>query len=195
MIRQKLVVVGDGAIGKTSLLIVFTKDKFPHEDKVPKMFESGLVDYKVDGEYIELALWETTSDRGEDFVRLRPLGYFDTNAFLFCYSIENRVSFENILTYWIPEVQKHCPNVPIILCGNKLIDLRDDQETLTNLEKQNQTPVTKEEGIKMAADINAYAYVECSAKTKEGVREVFEEAVRAAFTYVPPKRKTKCDML
>jgi len=105
-----------------------------------------------------LGLWDTGG--GEDYAQLRPLCYPKTNVFLLCYDIGYRVSFENIPTYWIPEVQQHCPTVPIILCGNKL-DLRDDQETLTNLEKQNQTPVTKEEGIKMAADINAYAYVEC----------------------------------
>jgi len=191
MVQQKLVILGDGAIGKTALFIVFAKNKFPYE-YIPTVYDNEVVEITVDGKDVLLGLWDTGG--GEDYARLRPLCYPQTDVFLLCFDIGGRVSFENIPTYWFPEVQHHCPTVPTILCGNKL-DLRDDQETLTKLEKQNQTPVTKKEGIKMAADINAYAYVECSAKTKEGVREVFEEAVRAAFTYVPPKKGKKCYLL
>ena len=44
-----------------------------------------------------------------------------------------------------------------------------------------QEPVKPEEGRTMAEKINAFAYLECSAKSKEGVREVFETATRAAL--------------
>lgn len=57
-IRKKLVIVGDGACGKTCLLIVFSKDQFP-EVYVPTVFENYVADIEVDGKQIELALWDT----------------------------------------------------------------------------------------------------------------------------------------
>lgn len=56
--RKKLVIVGDGACGKTSLLIVFSKDTFP-EVYVPTVFENYVADIKVDDKLVQLALWDT----------------------------------------------------------------------------------------------------------------------------------------
>ncbi len=60
-------------------------------------------------------------------------------------------------------------------------DLRGDSNTIKELSKMKQEPVKPEEGRAMAEKINAFAYLECSAKSKEGVREVFETATRAAL--------------
>ncbi len=60
-------------------------------------------------------------------------------------------------------------------------DLRNDPNTIKELGKMKQEPVKPEEGRTMAEKINAFAYLECSAKSKEGVREVFETATRAAL--------------
>ncbi|KAF9412216.1 GTP-binding protein Rho1, partial [Podila epigama] len=57
-IRRKLVIVGDGACGKTSLLIVFSRGVFPTKH-VPTVFENYVTDVQVDGKNIELALWDT----------------------------------------------------------------------------------------------------------------------------------------
>lgn len=62
-----------------------------------------------------------------------------------------------------------------------LQDLRNDPNTIKELSKMKQEPVKPEEGRAMAEKINAFAYLECSAKSKEGVREVFETATRAAL--------------
>lgn len=97
-----------------------------------------------------------------------------------CFSIDSPDSLENIPEKWTPEVKHFCPNVPIILVGNKK-DLRNDPSTIKELAKMKQEPVKPEEGRAMAEKINAFAYLECSAKSKEGVREVFETATRAAL--------------
>ncbi|CAN8004711.1 unnamed protein product, partial [Ixodes pacificus] len=97
-----------------------------------------------------------------------------------CFSIDSPDSLENIPEKWTPEVRHFCPNVPIILVGNKK-DLRLDPHTMRELAKMKQKPVAPEEGRAMAEKINAYGYLECSAKTKDGVREVFETATRAAL--------------
>ena len=186
-IRKKLVIVGDGACGKTCLLIVFSKDQFP-EVYVPTVFENYVADIEVDGKQVELALWDTAGQ--EDYDRLRPLSYPDTDVILMCFSIDSPDSLENIPEKWTPEVKHFCPNVPIILVGNKK-DLRNDNGTIKELAKMKQKPVTLEEGRAMAEKINAYGYLECSAKTKEGVREVFETATRAALQ-VKRRNRKKC---
>ena len=176
-IRKKLVIVGDGACGKTCLLIVFSKDQFP-EVYVPTVFENYVADIAVDGKTVELALWDTAGQ--EDYDRLRPLSYPDTDVILMCFSIDSPDSLENIPEKWTPEVKHFCPNVPIILVGNKK-DLRNDDKTKMELAKMKQEPVKNEEGAAMGDKINAYCFMECSAKTKEGVREVFYAATKAAL--------------
>ncbi|XP_028129203.1 ras-like GTP-binding protein Rho1 [Diabrotica virgifera virgifera] len=188
-IRKKLVIVGDGACGKTCLLIVFSKDQFP-EVYVPTVFENYVADIEVDGKQVELALWDTAGQ--EDYDRLRPLSYPDTDVILMCFSVDSPDSLENIPEKWTPEVKHFCPNVPIILVGNKK-DLRNDPTTINELKKMKQEPVKPQDGRSMAEKINAFAYLECSAKSKEGVREVFENATRAALQ-VKKKKKPRCVM-
>ncbi|CAH1976197.1 unnamed protein product [Acanthoscelides obtectus] len=188
-IRKKLVIVGDGACGKTCLLIVFSKDQFP-EVYVPTVFENYVADIEVDGKQVELALWDTAGQ--EDYDRLRPLSYPDTDVILMCFSVDSPDSLENIPEKWTPEVKHFCPNVPIILVGNKK-DLRNDPATISELKKMKQEPVKPQDGRAMAEKINAFAYLECSAKSKEGVREVFENATRAALQ-VKKKKKPRCVM-
>ena len=184
-IRKKLVIVGDGACGKTCLLIVFSKDQFP-EVYVPTVFENYVADIEVDNKQVELALWDTAGQ--EDYDRLRPLSYPDTDVILMCFAIDSPDSLENIPEKWIPEVKHFCPSIPVILVGNKK-DLRNDIQTIQELGKRSQKPVTPEEGKTMKEKIKAVEYIECSAKTKEGVNEVFTNATRAALQKKKRKRE------
>jgi len=190
-LRKKLVIVGDGACGKTCLLIVFSKDQFP-EVYVPTVFENYVADIVVDGKQVELALWDTAGQ--EDYDRLRPLSYPDTDVILMCFSIDNPDSLENITEKWTPEVKHFCPSVPIILVGNKK-DLRNDPATIEELGKQKLWPVKTDEGRSVSERIGAAAYVECSARTKEGIREVFEVATRNALKTKKNKKRRKCMIL
>ncbi|XP_062136606.1 ras-like GTP-binding protein Rho1 isoform X3 [Drosophila sulfurigaster albostrigata] len=111
-----------------------------------------------------------------------------------CFSIDLPDSLENIQDKWIPEVKHFCPNVPIILVGNKR-DLRYDHETIKELAMRKQMPVTADEGLTMGEIVNAFAYLECSAKMQEGVREVFETATRASLQVNKKRKKRKCVLL
>ncbi|XP_012720585.1 transforming protein RhoA [Fundulus heteroclitus] len=190
-IRKKLVIVGDGACGKTCLLIVFSKDQFP-EVYVPTVFENYIADIEIDGKQVELALWDTAGQ--EDYDRLRPLSYPDTDVILMCYSIDSPDSLENITEKWTSEVRHFCPNVPIILVGNKK-DLRNDENTRKELAKMKQEPVKTEEGKDVAMRIGAFGFLECSAKTKDAVRDVFELATRAALQVKKSKTMKGCVLL
>lgn len=189
-LRRKLVVVGDGACGKTCLLIVFSKNQFP-EVYVPTVFENYVADIDVDGKQIELALWDTAGQ--EDYDRLRPLSYPDTNVLLICFSVDNPDSLENVPEKWVPEVRHFCPNVPFVLVGCKR-DLRNDPNTIAELKKMGQKPVSYEEGQMVAMKIVAHSYIECSAKSRDNVREVFETATRAGMT-ARKKKAGGCGLL
>ena len=191
VIRKKLVIVGDGACGKTCLLFVFSQDEFP-EFYAPTVFENYVADIEVNGKMVELALWDTAGQ--ETYDRLRPLSYPDTDVILMCFSVDNPDSLENIPEKWTPEVRHFCPNVPIILVGNKK-DLRNDENVKKELSKIKQTPVKSEEGSLMCERIKGYAYLECSAKTREGVRDVFETAVKAALKSKKKPGRRRCPIL
>jgi Ras-related C3 botulinum toxin substrate 1 len=120
---------------------------------------------------------------------LRPLSYPQTDVFLLCFSIISPSSFENVSAKWYPEVSHHCPNTPIILVGTKL-DLRDDRETIERLREKGLAPITYEQGMAKAKEVNAVKYLECSALTQKGLKNVFDEAIRAVIA-PPPKKKDK----
>ena len=189
-IRRKLVIVGDGACGKTCLLFAFTKDEFP-DKYIPTVFENYVSDIEVDGKLVELALWDTAGQ--EDYDRLRPLSYPDTDVILMCFSVDSHDSLENIQAKWVPEVRHFCPNVPFLLIATKK-DLRNDPATRATLAREKLEVIRPEQGKAMAEKVGAYAYLESSAKSREGVREVFLTATRAALQK-KSKRRGRCNLL
>jgi len=184
-IRRKLVIVGDGACGKTCLLIVFSKGTFP-EVYIPTVFENYVADVEVDGKHVELALWDTAGQ--EDYDRLRPLSYPDSHVILICFAIDSPDSLDNVQEKWISEVMHFCAGLPIILVGCKK-DLRRDPKTIEMLKRHGQRTVSSEEGMAVAQKIGARQYLECSAKLGEGVREVFQHATRVALLSRNPRAK------
>jgi len=183
----KLVVVGDGAVGKTCLLISYTSDTFPSK-YVPTVFDNYSANVMVDNKTISLGLWDTAGQ--EDYDRLRPLSYPQTDLFLICFSIASHTSFQNVKTKWWPEVTHHCPNSKIILVGTK-IDLRDDKATLDKLAEKGQSCITFAQGEALAKQIKAVCYMECSALTQKGLKNVFDEALKCVIFPDRGRRKAK----
>jgi len=72
-------------------------------------------------------------------------------------------------------VHHHCPGVPCLIVGTQ-IDLRDDSQVIEKLARQKQRPVTNEQGERLARELGAVKYVECSALTQKGLKNVFDEA-------------------
>ncbi|XP_057626401.1 rho-related GTP-binding protein RhoG-like [Chionomys nivalis] len=155
----KCVVVGDGAVGKTCILICYTTNAFPKE-YIPTVFDSYSAQSAVDGSIVNLNLWDTAGQ--EEYDRLRTLSYPQTNVFVICFSIANPPSFENVRHKWHPEVCHHCPDVPILLVGTKK-DLRAQPDTLRCLKEQGQAPITPQQGQALAKQIHAVRYLERSA--------------------------------
>ncbi|XP_050704680.1 uncharacterized protein LOC126990169 [Eriocheir sinensis] len=172
--RLKVVVVGDNTVGKNSLLISYITGKF-HEPYVHKMYEyTGT--HTVDGVSYPLFMLRTAAK--EDYDRLRPLSYHGAHVFILCFALDNRASFENVSSKWLPELHKHCPKTPIVLVGTKM-DVR------------NLDVLMPHDGKELVERHQVSKYVECSAKTQEGLQEVFDAVVRAAIAAVA-QRSRRC---
>ena len=158
------------------------------------MFDNYSANVTIDGKTINLGLWDTASREESD--RLRPLGYPGTDIFLLCFSVVTPSAYDNIRTKWYPEITYHAPNVPYLVVGTKT-DLRDDKETVSRLAERKLQPMTRAQGEKLAKDIGAVKYVECSALTQDGLKEVFDQAMRAVIHHVPKKvsNKHSCQLL
>jgi small GTP-binding protein len=163
--RVKIVVVGDGGCGKTCLLISYARGEFP-QTYVPTIFENYISQVQgVDGKVVELSLWDTAGQ--EEYDRLRPLSYPDTNVLLVCYAVDNRISLQNVRDKWAPEVKLFCEDVPIILVGTKL-DM---------FSSAGRDSVDYEAAEELAREIDAIKHIRCSAKTTENIRDVFNAAL------------------
>lgn len=169
-IRRKLVIVGDGACGKTSLLCSFALGEFPKEYQ-PTVFDNYVAEIRLDEKPVQLALWDTAGQ--EEYERLRPMSYSKSHVILIAFALDTPDSLENVTTKWIEEVRSICgPTIPVILVGCKA-DVRPHPIPAGF--------VTPEQGEEVRKQIGARAYKECSALKIEGVDEVFETATRASM--------------
>ncbi|ORY90528.1 small GTPase superfamily [Syncephalastrum racemosum] len=184
-VPRKVVIVGDGGCGKTSLLNVFARGYFPGLYE-PAIFDNHVKDVQVDGRTVELAMWDTAGQ--EDFKRIRSLAYEDTHVFMICFSVDSRDSLDNITEHWIHEVQGHTPNAKFVLIALKC-DLRDDKAAL--VKQGGDEPILYDEGLAVARMIHAMSYVECSAKHNRGVQMCFEQVARIAMRVRLKKERKK----
>ena len=184
MRNVKTVVVGDGANGKTCMLVSYTTNTFP-KDYIPTVFDNYAATVMVDGVPINLALWDTAGQG--DYDRLRPLSYSQTDVFLITFSLTNRTSFENVKSKWSYEIKQFDACAPIILVGTKL-DMRDTAPPGTT--------VSYQEGETLKHMINAHHYIECSALTQQNLKHLFDQTIRVALqqqkTKSPPSHCCPC---
>jgi len=185
-VQRKLVLLGDGACGKTSLLNVFTRGYFPTVYE-PTVFENYVHDIFVDNVHIELSLWDTAGQ--EEFDRLRSLSYDDTHTIMLCFSVDSKDSLENVESKWVGEIAENCQGVKLVLVALKC-DLRekhsdeeeDDAGDHAQEGKEGKEFIDYKQGLEVAERIQALRYLECSAKKNRGVNEAFTEAARVALS-------------
>ncbi|KAM4690225.1 rho-related GTP-binding protein RhoV [Rhinophrynus dorsalis] len=175
----KCVLVGDGAVGKTSLVVSYTINGYPTEYQ-PTALDTFSVQVLVDGAPVRIQLCDTAGQ--EDFDKLRALCYPDTDVFLVCFSVVNPSSFQNVVEKWIPEIRAHSPHTPVVLVGTQA-DLRDDVNVLINLSRCQVRPVSESQAQAVAQKIRAQTYIECSALTQKNLKEVFDTAILSAVKH------------
>eukprot|EP01083_Nonionella_stella_P129839 393996_1 len=169
MQNLKFLFVGSGAVGKTCTLISYTTNAFPGE-YIPTVFDNYSANVMVGGCPVQIGLWDTAGQ--EDYDRLRPLSYPQTDCFFIVYSISSRASFENIASCWIPELTHHCGPVnkmAVMIVGNKC-DL------------VGQRAVSTQEAIDLAKQ-HGVGFVEISALTQHNLKFLFDTAIRYTLNF------------
>lgn len=176
--HKKLVIVGDGGCGKTSMLTAFATGVFP-ENPQATLLETVITNVNVGNKKVRLSLCDTAGQ--ETYDRLRTRSYTDAAVVVVVFSIDAPDSLDNVETRWNPEIRHFCFKIPCLVVGNKK-DLRNCPDTVEELRERRLSPVTYKEGAAMAKKIKAKAYMECSALDKQGVQEVFQRAARLAIS-------------
>jgi small GTP-binding protein len=169
----KIVVVGDGAVGKTSFLISFTMMAFPTE-YVPTTFDNFNAVYEFEGAQIFLGLWDTAGQA--EFEKMRPMSYKESDVYLLFFSVVNPTSLENIKLRWVEEIRFHSPTAPLFLVGTQT-DSREDEEIILDLQSKGKEPVSAREAQEVAREIGAVSYFEISARNME-FGGIFDELIR-----------------
>ncbi|TPX37291.1 hypothetical protein SeMB42_g06958 [Synchytrium endobioticum] len=184
--QRKLVIVGDGACGKTALLMVQSGQPFP-EKYFPTIFENFVSTVDLPGnKKVQLSLWDTAGQ--EDYDRLRPLSYTDTDVVILVFELVGWDSYNNIQEKWAPELRHFLPNVPIILVGTKK-DLRDDMVYASD---KSTAVIPPSFGHQLMTRIGACQYMETSAKNNEGVNELFKTAAKIATKQSRRRNNRNC---
>ncbi|MHA1145103.1 MAG: GTP-binding protein [Candidatus Helarchaeota archaeon] len=157
----KIIVVGDGAVGKTALSVRFTQGKFQDDYKMTIGVDFAVKMMDVDGKRIKCQIWDTGGQ--ERFSYLRPLYYSGAVGGLVVFDKTYRPSFNNI-PKWFQEVRDNRgPDIPLVLCGNK-VDLPDWQ-------------VDTQEAVNLGRSYKA-PYHDVSAKSGQSVDDAFVTLVK-----------------
>ncbi|KAL9641952.1 hypothetical protein ABK040_004009 [Willaertia magna] len=160
----KIVTVGDGAVGKTCMLMTLSVNfsDIKNVGYIPSVLENYNLNVTFNNlkEGYNINIWDTAGQ--SEYDRLRTLSYYSTDILLLCFSVVDEWSFEHIVETWITEIQHYCPEKPFILCGTK-IDLRENKKLSFHLGMCNFAPFCKEEGEALAKKVGAIAYVETSS--------------------------------
>lgn len=120
------------------------------------------------------------------------MSYPDTNVVLICFSVDNPTSAANVVDVWNPEIRHFCGACPVILVACK-IDLRTDTRTMERLKQAGEKLLTTETGQKLAGQIKADGYMECSAKTREGIHDLFIQAAQLSLQKrLPSQGRRQC---
>ena len=162
----KIGLVGDGAVGKTTFLLSYTAKSFLTE-YTPTIFDNFCQIEPVGNDVFNVSLWDTAGQDEYSTYRAGCYNNCNFDVFLLCFSVTQRSSFRNIKNKWILELKKYSPNVPVIVVGTQM-DLRDDND---------KEHISKKEGEKMAKELKAKRYVECTSKDYETTHNVILAAI------------------
>ncbi|KAI0525449.1 P-loop containing nucleoside triphosphate hydrolase protein [Xylaria bambusicola] len=175
--KMRFVFVGDAACGKSSVLLRFYRDTFTQHYS-PTHYELFHKVVAVDEQDTDIELWDTAGDIALE--QLARLSYLAWDAVFLCFSVNSVRSFNNARTQWITQIRRYTRGAPLIFVGTKT-DQRVGASLWAPLYPNLETRITATEGAMTATAIGATRYVECSAKTGQGIVGVFEEGVRAVY--------------
>ena len=173
----------DEITDKQLILLSYTQNKkYDYYDKdcfIPTVFDNYSSNVTFEDMTINLQLWST--QRQENYKKLRPLSYPQTDIFLICFSLVYPSSLESVENEWLPEIREHCPGTPFILVGTRS-DYRDEfDQHAEEYKARGWEPIAYEKGLEMKNKLGGNDYIECSTRTFKNITKVFEAAMNAVI--------------
>ena len=171
----KITVIGDGAVGKTSLIKKYTQGSFQKDYISTLGTQFSKYEENIDGEKVGLYLWDIAGQ--DSFQALRQRFYIGSSGAIIVFSHDPAQddSYTHV-SRWLDDLKKHCGNIPIILFGNK-VDLVDDGD----LESNPNLPTSDAIVEKFAKDNRFIGYYKTSALTGNGVTDAFKALVKKLY--------------
>jgi small GTP-binding protein len=172
----KITIIGDAAVGKTSLIRKYTKGEFQKQYISTLGTQFSRYEELIDGTKVELILWDIAGQAAFEVMRQNFYTGSSGAILVFSHSPEQSESFKSV-DGWLSEVKEHCGNIPVVLFGNK-IDLVNEEELKTNQNFE-------------ASDLNVNNYIQSknilgyyktSALTGQGVTEGFKSLVTILYS-------------
>ncbi len=164
----KITVIGDGGVGKTSLIKKYTKGSFKKEYIKTLGAQFSKYDEKIENSAVKLFFWDIAGQK--EFSFMRPTFYKGSKAAIIVFSLApNEIdnSFKHI-SEWHEDIKKYCGNIPIVLFGNKM-DLVNDEEL-------------DESRVEEIVDKRDFlGYYKTSAKTGNGVYKSFQAIIKDLY--------------
>jgi len=159
----KMLIVGDSGVGKSSILLRFTDDNFDEDQPCTIGVDFKIKKMNFGGKRLNLTIWDTAGQ--EKFRSLTSSYYRGTQGIVLVYDVTNKKSFEH-LNLWLREIETYSTNEDVVklLVGNKI-------------DKQDERQVSREQGVNYARS-KEMVFIECSAKTRLGIQQTFEELVQ-----------------
>ncbi|MGQ4873032.1 MAG: Rab family GTPase [Promethearchaeia archaeon] len=165
----KITVIGDGAVGKTSLIKKYTQGSFQKDYIKTLGAQFSKYDEEIEGDTVKLFFWDIAGQQEFDF--MRPTFYKGSKAAIIVFSLENnehgKESFEHIVD-WHEDIKKYCGDLPIVLFGNK-VDLVDESK------------LDDSKVLELVKERNFLGYYKTSAKTGSGVYEAFQAIIKELY--------------
>jgi len=160
----KIVIVGDSGSGKSSILSRYVDEKFTHDHISTIGVDFVIHNVEYNGKLIKLQIWDTAGQCR--FRTISSMYYKGAHAAIIVFSIDNRKSFENLLS-WIEELDKY-DNYPKIIVGNKSDKIEQREVYYTE--------------AKEFCDRYNILYIETSAKNNININKLFEEIINDVYT-------------
>ena len=173
MQRLRVTVVGASGVGKTSLIRAYINNTFT-QDVAPTVLENYSTLVRVNEHDVRLEIQDTAGH--DEYDRIRPLSYKRTDEILLCFAVGSPETLKEVFFRWVPETRLFAAQAHLVLVGTK-IDLRADVPGEQEAGFEIIQGLPSEEGHFAAERINAVQYVECSSRTCEGIKKVFDAAI------------------
>ncbi|KAK7104157.1 cell division control protein 42 homolog [Littorina saxatilis] len=186
----RCVVVGDDAVGKTSMLMGYATNRYPTQH-VPSVFDNYAGSVKVAGRSLHLEIIDTLEEDESPSIRLSE--YPGTNIFVVCFSVVRPETLSHVEDIWLPEIRAHAPQTPFILVGTQA-DLRDSDEICNMLKEKGQEPVSPTQGSAAARRIGAACYIECSPGVEKKLRKIINSAIASVLKVQDVHHATQASM-